>query len=75
MSLSYDDAEYEEMAAIKREALARTGLSDFGEPTFEGPLLAWVHDLGNPRINDFGRQFLRRLAVRDLCRRLKVLAY
>ena len=74
MSLNYDHATFEEMAAIKREAVERTGLSDFGDPAFEGPLLAWVHDLGNPSINDFGRQFLRRLAVRDLCRRLKVLA-
>lgn len=75
MSSSYDEAMFEEMAAIKGEAAARTGLSDFGDPSFEGPLLAWVADLRNPRINDFGRKFLRRLAVRDLCRRLEVLAY
>lgn len=74
MSLNYDAAAFEEMAAIKREAVERTGLDDFGDPAFEGPLLAWVHDLGNPGLNDFGRRFLRRLAVRDLCRRLKVLA-
>jgi hypothetical protein len=74
MSSNHDDAALEEMAAIKREAAEKTGLSDFGDPGFEGPLLAWVHDLANPRINDFGRRFLRRLAVRDLCRRLKVLA-
>lgn len=75
MSLNYDSATLEEMAAIKREAAERTGLSDFGDPSFEGPLLAWVHDLANPSINDFGRRFLRRLAVRDVCRRSKVLAY
>lgn len=74
MSLNYDNATREEMAAIKREAAEKTGLSDFGDPSFEGPLLAWVHDLTNPIINDFGRRFLRRLAVRDLCRRLRVLA-
>jgi hypothetical protein len=74
MPVNYDKATIEEMAEIKREAAERTGLSDFGDPAFEGPLLAWVHDLGNPIINDFGRRFLRRLAVRDLCRRLEVLA-
>jgi hypothetical protein len=74
MSVNHDEATFEEMAAIKREAAERTGLSDFGDPTFEGPLLAWIHDLGNPAINDFGRRFLRRQAVRDLCRRLEVLA-
>lgn len=75
MSSGFDQAVFEELAAIKREAVARTGLDDFGDPSFEGPLLAWIQDLGNPKINDFGRQFLRRLAVRDLCRRLRVLAY
>jgi hypothetical protein len=75
MPSSHDDAALEEMAAIKREAAKRTGIDDFGDPAFEGPLLAWIHDLGSPGINDFGRRFLRRLAVRDLCRRLEVLAY
>jgi len=75
MSSHHDEAAFEEMAAIEREAEAKAGLGDFGDRSFEGPLLAWVHDLQNPRINDFGRKFLRRLAVRDLCRRLEVLAY
>jgi len=75
MSSNYDEAVFAEMAAIKREAAAKTGLGDFGDSSFEGPLLAWVDDLRNPQINAFGRKFLRRLAVRDLCRRLKVLAY
>jgi hypothetical protein len=75
MSLSDDEAVFEELASIKREAVEKTGLSDFGDPSFEGPLLAWIDDLRNPRITDFGRGFLRRLAVRDLCRRLEVLAY
>ncbi len=70
-----EDAAFQQMAEIKREAAERAGLSDFGDPSFEGPLLAWAHDLTNPKINDFGRKFLRRLAVRDLCRRLEVLAY
>lgn len=75
MSSTHDEAVSAEVAAIKRDAEAKTGLRDFGDPSFEGPLLAWVTDLQNPRISDFGRAFLRRLAVRDLCRRLKVLAY
>lgn len=75
MTSSGNEAALEEMAAIKREAAAKTGLSDFGDPSFEGPLLAWVRDLANPKINEFGRKFLRRLAIRDLSRRLKVLAY
>jgi hypothetical protein len=75
MSCSYDEAVFEEMAEIKREAAAKTGLSDFGDASFEGPLLAWVNDLHSPKINDFGRKFLRRLAVNDLHRRLQVLAY
>ncbi len=75
MSSHYEEAVFEEMAAIKRDAAARSGLSNFGDPSFEGPLLAWVHDLRNPQINDFGRKFLRRIAVRDLSRRLEVLAY
>ncbi len=75
MSLDYDKSVFEEMASIKREASERTGLSDFGAPFFEGPLLAWINDLRNPNINDFGRKFLRRLVIRDLCRRLQVQAY
>jgi len=75
MSLTSDEAVLEEMTAIKREAATRTGLDDFGDPSFEGPLLAWVEDLRNPRISEFGHPFLRRLAVRDLCRRLRVVAY
>ena len=75
MSLNYDKVVFEEMAAIKKEAVERTGLQDFGDPFFEGPLLAWINDLRNPNISDFGRKFLRRLVVRDLSRRLNVLAY
>ncbi|MDP6977755.1 MAG: sulfotransferase [Myxococcota bacterium] len=75
MPSPYDEVVHEEMNAIKRDATAKTGLSDFHGSSFEGPLLAWVHDLANPAINDFGRKFLRRLAVRDLCRRLEVMAY
>lgn len=70
-----DEAVLAEMAAIESEAASRTGLDDFGDRTFEGPLRAWVHDLRSQPLNDFGRAFLRRLAVRDLSRRLRVLAH
>ncbi|MBW2410602.1 MAG: sulfotransferase [Deltaproteobacteria bacterium] len=63
------------MAVLKREATKRTGFDDFGDPIFEQPLAAWVNDLINGDLNDFGRQFLRRIALSDICRRLKVIAY
>lgn len=65
----------EEMEALKQAAIEKTGITDFGEPSYEGPLAAWVKDLKNPDIIDFGRQFLQRLARKDLERRLKVLAF
>ena len=75
MSENYDAAVVEEVATLKREAVERTGFDNFGDPIFEGPLTAWVNDLINGNLNDFGRQFLRRLALSNLCRRLKVIAY
>ena len=54
-------------------AEARTGLSDWGDDWFLGPLGAWVGDLGSPHLNDAGRSFFTSLAVRDLCRRLEVI--
>jgi len=63
------------MAELKRAASERAGLDDFGGLFFEGPLAAWIEDLNHANLNDFGRKFLRRLAVRDLERRLKVLDY
>lgn len=74
MAIDYGETVLEEMAALKREAAEKTGFDDFGEPFFEGPLAAWVNDLSSTNLNDFGRQFLRRLVFRDLCRRLRVLA-
>lgn len=64
-----------EVAAIERAATEATGLDDFGDRGFEGSLAAWVTDLQQPRIGEFGRSFLRRLAVRDVARRLRVLAH
>ena len=75
MSNNYDDSILEEMATLKREATEKTGFDDFGDLFFEEPLAAWVDDLINGNLNGFGRQFLRRLAFSDLCRRLKVIAY
>ena len=75
MNGKYDATILEEVAALKREAVERTGFDDFGDPHFEGPLAVWVNDLFYGNLNDFGRQFLRRLALRDLCRRLKIIAY
>jgi hypothetical protein len=72
---NYNPAVLEEVATLKREAITKTGFDDFGDPVFEGPLTAWVNDLITGNLNDFGRQFLRRLALSDLCRRLRVIAY
>jgi hypothetical protein len=73
MTSYYDETVFEEMDALKREAAKKTGFDDFGDTFFEGPLAAWVKDLSNRQLNDFGYHFLRRLVLRDLRRRLKVL--
>jgi len=75
MALNGDAGPTEETAALKQAAARRTGLDDFGDPFFERPLAAWVHDLKDPRLNSFARDFLHRLIRKDLERRLKVLAY
>jgi hypothetical protein len=59
--------------AMLDAAVAATGLSDFGDEWFRGPLDAWSRDLQQPNLTPFGRGFLRALAVRDLTRRLRVL--
>jgi hypothetical protein len=59
--------------AILQEAAGVAGLDDFGDDWFLRPLAAWVEDLSQPILNDFGRRFLRSLAVRDVARRLRVL--
>jgi hypothetical protein len=61
------------VAAILDEAIAKTGISDIGDDWFLGPLSAWADDLEQPNLSDFGRRFLRSLAVRDVARRLRVL--
>jgi hypothetical protein len=59
--------------AIRAEAATAAGLDDFGGDWFLGPLAAWAEDLAQPSLSDFGRRFLRSLAVRDVARRLRVL--
>ncbi len=55
------------------EASERSGLDDFGDEWFHGPLSAYALDLRSEPLTAFGREFLRNLAVRDLVRRQKVL--
>jgi hypothetical protein len=61
------------MDAICEEAASAAGLDDFGDDWFLGPLAAYAEDLAQPNLTDFGRRFLRSLAVRDVARRLQVL--
>ncbi len=59
--------------AMRAAAVTQTGLDDFGDEWFMGPLSAWVADLEQANLTAFGRKFLGSLAVRDLARRLQVL--
>ncbi len=59
-------------AAIVDDAIERTGGSDLGDDWFLGPLAAWSEDLTQRNLNDFGRRFMRSLAVSDVSRRLAV---
>jgi hypothetical protein len=63
----------ESVRALLDAARQATGLDDFGDDWFEGPLGAWTEDLRQPNLTEFGRSFLRSLMVRDLSRRLRVL--
>lgn len=54
-------------------AAEQTGLDDFGDDWFRGPLAAWAADLDDGVLNDTGRRFFTALAVQDLARRLRVL--
>jgi hypothetical protein len=53
--------------------LALASRDNFGKVWFLGPLSAYAADLAQPNLTEFGRQFLRSRAVRDLVRRLRVL--
>jgi hypothetical protein len=59
--------------AILEEAKSTSGLDDLGDEWFLGPLEAWASDLDQPNLTEFGRRFLRTLAVRDVARRLQIL--
>ena len=48
----------ETVASLRTQAVARTGLSDFGGAWFEEPLGACVRDLSGPRSNEVGREDL-----------------
>ena len=61
------------VVAMREAATAATGLDDFGDDWFMGPLAAWAEDLEQSNLTEFGRTFLRSLAERDLARRLRVL--
>jgi Sulfotransferase family len=61
------------VGTIRNAAVSATGLDDFGDEWFMGPLGAWAADLEQTNLTEFGRKFLRSLAVRDLARRLRVL--
>lgn len=58
--------------ALLQQAQQQTGLSDFGDDWFMGPLGAYVADLEANHLSDFGRTFLARQAVKDLARRLRI---
>ena len=58
--------------ALLLQAQQQTGLSDFGDDWFLGPLGAYVTDLEADHLSDFGRTFLARQAVKDLARRLRI---
>jgi hypothetical protein len=62
-----------EVDRILAEAAKRAGLDDFGEAWLLGPLSAYVADLEQPNLTEFGRKFLRSRAVHDIARRLRVL--
>ena len=59
--------------AIVDEAMEKTGLSDVGDDWFMAPLSAWATDLAQSNLSEFGRRFMKSLAVRDVGRRLRVL--
>ncbi len=54
------------------QAAAETGLTDFGDDWFMGPLAAYVVDLQGEHLSEWGRAFLTRLVRKDLVRRLQI---
>ena len=54
-------------------ASEETGLTDFGDDWFMGPLAAYAGDLDAPHLSEWGRAFLTRLVHKDLVRRLQII--
>ena len=59
--------------ALLLQAQQDSGLTDFGDDWFRGPLAAYASDLGGAQISDFGRKFLSRQLLKDLIRRLQII--
>jgi hypothetical protein len=55
------------------QAAEETGLNDFGDDWFIGPLAAYAADLDAPHLSDWGKAFLTRLVSKDLARRLQII--
>lgn len=60
------------VGAHAREAAERVGLDDFGQTHFERVIGEWCEDLRSDALTDAGRAYLRRQAVHDLVRRLRI---
>ena len=58
--------------ALLEKARQESGLCDFGDDWFKGPLGAYVSDLDGTHLSGFGKDFLARQAVKDLRRRLAI---
>ncbi|MEY2470194.1 MAG: hypothetical protein QOF21_2892 [Actinomycetota bacterium] len=58
--------------ALVDEARSTTGLSDLGSRHYEVFLDAWCEDLASDRLSATGRKRLARIAVRNLCTRLRL---
>lgn len=55
------------------QASIDTGLSDFGDDWFMGPLTAYVSSLHGSHLSEWGLAFLTRLVSKDLSRRLQII--
>ena len=60
---------------FKEQAIAATGLEDFGPDYFEASLSGWAEDLAGDHLTDVGRGLFTRQMVNDLARRLQVIDY
>lgn len=60
---------------FKQEAVAKTGLADYGADYFETTLAAFVEDLNCGHLTEVGTGLFTRQMVNDLVRRLQVIDY